>query len=166
MNKISSKTPRTEFMVQGVLLMVPEPFKTGDVLLENEANSVNQTYRENVRNNNAKEITALKEKEKDPAKLKAAAQAIIEKYCESYEFGVRSGGGRTTDPVMAIAMGIARTYVKEHWKKLGKKTADYTTADLNAAARKVVETNAQIRDYAEKELANKKKALAGVEISV
>lgn len=166
MNKITEKTPRTEFIVQGILLKVPEPFKAGDVLLENEANSVNQTYRENVRNNLAKEVTKIKESEKDPAKAQSAAQTAVNKYCESYEFGVRTGGGRTVDPVMSIAMGIARTYVKEAWKKDGKKTSDYTTADLNAAARKVVEANEQIRDYAEKELANKKKALANVNVKV
>jgi hypothetical protein len=159
MKAITKETPRVDFVVQGLLLKVPEPFSVGDVLeTEGEAGSCNQTYRENVRNNIAKEITTLKESEKDELKQLKAAQAVVDKYCTEYKFGVRSGGGRSADPVMTVALGIAKDIVKEAWRKKGKKVSDYTAADLTAAARKVVEANDQLVAYAKKEIEAKKNA--------
>lgn len=166
MQKITNKTPRIDFLVQDLLLSVPEPFKLGDVLeTEGEVSSVNQTYRENIRNNCAKAIKAIKEAEKDPAKALEAAQAAIDKYCSEYQFGVRTGGGRSADPVMTVALGIAKKLVRDKWRKQGKKTSDYSAADLTAAAKKVINANAQILDYAKKEVAAKQN-LAGRDLKI
>jgi hypothetical protein len=163
MKEISKSTPRTDFVVQKLLLKVPEPFKKGDVLeTEGEASSINQTYRENVRNNLAKEIAEMQTKIKDEAGQIAAAQKLVDDYCKTYQFGIRTGGGRSADPVMTVAKALARDIVKEAWKKKGKKSSDYTTAELNDAAMKLIAANKQIRAYAEAEVAAKAKAKASL----
>ncbi len=159
MNKITEKTPRTTFNVQGVLLEVPEPFKSGDIYLDNEASVQNQTYRENVRNNKAAEIAAVIEasgytkEEKEAGKalpdgVLAECQAIIDAAVETYVFGERTGGGRTADPVRSRALVHAKKLVGDKWKEMGRKTKDYTSKDLSTAAAKVLADNPALMDFA------------------
>jgi hypothetical protein len=165
MKKITKETPRVQFTVQELVLDVPVPFSLGDKLeTEGEVSAMNQTYAENIRNNCAKPIKTIREAEKDSAKATAAAQKLVSEYVEKYEFGVRTGGGLKADPIRSTALGLAKTLVRKIWKKEGKKTTDYTAAELSAAANKVVDANPQLMEYAKKEVTAKRNAVKDIKI--
>ena len=166
MNPITKETPRVPFTCQGLPLEVVVPYKVGDTIsTEGEASSMNQTYAENVRNNCAKAFKAMIEATgADSPKTLAAAQAELDKYMQSYEFGVRTGGGRAADPATSIALGMAKDLVKAKYKKDGRKAADWTAAELSADARKVCDANPQLMDYAKKQVAAKKNATKGIQV--
>lgn len=98
--------------IAGKEFEIDEPYTEGHVLTAGEAAALNQTYRENVRNNMAAKV-------KD-----GAGQDEVTQYATEYEFGVRTGGGRTTaDPVMREAINLAKTAIKA-FLKANNKTAD------------------------------------------
>lgn len=137
MPTITDETPVTSITIAGQVFEVPQPYKAGDVLNANEASALNQTYAENVRNNFAskvKEAAEAAEKEGEELNLDLL-QGKLDDYVVDYEFGVRTGGGRTSDPVMAEALGITRDLVRQALSKAGKKLADYTAAQITEMAK-------------------------------
>lgn len=129
-----SNTPTVELTIEDVALKVIAPFATGHVLSEREAAVLNQTFRENIRNNMATAVKKLKE----AGSSEAAIQEALDKYTLSYEFGVRKAGGgvgRTTDPVVSEARKIARERVTAAIKAKGYKIkavpAEQVTAYIN-----------------------------------
>lgn len=110
MPEINDNTPRASIMIAGENFNVPQPYAAGHVLSANEASSLNQTYAENVRNNMASKVKALKEA---GTFAQDVFQGTVDDYCDSYEFGQRTGGGRTGDPVMAEALSITRDLVRQ-----------------------------------------------------
>lgn len=115
-------TDTRPFTIQGVTLNIPLPaIEVGHACTEGEASSLKQTFVENVRNNLASEIKEAKEKGAAPDVL----QKIVDEYCTEYEFGVRAGGVRLTDPVEAAAREIAIELAKRAVRKSGKSLKDY-----------------------------------------
>lgn len=110
MPEITETTPRASIQIAGEQFNVPQPYAGGHVLTDNEAQSLNQTYAENVRNNMASKVKALKEAGTFDAEV---FQGTVDDYCDNYEFGQRTGGGRTGDPVQAEAMAITRDLVRQ-----------------------------------------------------
>jgi len=110
MPEITETTPRTSIMIAGENFNVPQPYVAGHVLTANEASSLNQTYAENVRNNMAGKVKAHKEAGTFAADV---FQGTVDDYCDTYEFGQRTGGGRSGDPVMTEAMSITRDLVRQ-----------------------------------------------------
>lgn len=127
MPEITNDTPRSQVTIAEKTFSVPQPYAAGHVLNANEASALNQTYAENVRNNKAK---AVKEAVAENKFDQDVFQGQIDDYCSSYEFGVRTGGGRTGDPVMAEAMDITRDLVR---KTLAKQIAAGTCVDAEGA---------------------------------
>lgn len=110
MPEITSDTARTEITIAGETFRVPQPYTAGVVLNANEASALNQTYAENLRNNFASKVKAAQEAgtfEHD------VLQGSLDDYANDYEFGVRTGGGRSGDPVQVEAMAIARELVRK-----------------------------------------------------
>lgn len=103
---IAEGTPTRSFTVQGKLLTIPTPYAAGHVVTENEAQVLNQTLAENVRNNIAKEIERASAEGKTDAEL----QQIVDNYVAEYEFGARSV--RSTDPVEREALIMAKDLVR------------------------------------------------------
>jgi hypothetical protein len=99
--------------IAGSVFTVTPRYHAGHVLNEAEASALEQTRRENLRNN-------LAGKE-------GLTQEDVDEYAASYEFGVR--GAITVDPVEKMAMALARTKVKK-----GKMTA----SEVTAAARELL----------------------------
>lgn len=177
MRKITKDTPRVTFTVHGVNLEVAEPFKDGDILVANEASVMNQTYRENIRNNNAKAIEKILEaagvKLEDikkgaqvPDNVVKDCQAVLDKSMETYVFGERQGGGgRIADPVRARAMVYARRLVVDEFKKQGKKAKDYTSAEVNKLAEKVVKAHPKLMEFAKKALEAEQNTIGAIELS-
>lgn len=123
----------TSITIAGKSYEVAAKYVAGHVLLANEASALNQTLFENLRNN-----FAAKAKE-------GASQADFDAYASTYEFGVRTGGGGSRDPVEVEAMNLARDAVKKKIVASGKKVSDFTAAQISTAAGKLVEINPDFR---------------------
>lgn len=96
--------------IAGKAYDVLERYEEGHELTAGEASALNQTLRENIRNNLATK-----------AKEGALSQDDVDKYAHEYEFGVRTGGGgRTTDPVMVEFMRLAKDQIRKALKAQGK----------------------------------------------
>ena len=107
----------------------------GHVLTPNEASALNQTYFENVRNNLASTVKAAKETGSFDL---AAFQTTVDEYSAAYQFGVRTGGGRSSDPVKQAAMEIAREKVRAAITKAGLKASDYSAKAVSDKAAEVL----------------------------
>lgn len=163
MPEITSETPRTTITIAGESFSVPQPYAEGHVLNANEASALNQTYAENVRNNQASKVKEHKEAGTFDAEV---FQGSIDDYCDGYEFGVRTGGGRSGDPVRQEAMNIMRDQVRQAIVKQGKKLADYSAKQISELAAKNLDSGS---DAAAKVLGIAKErvaASAGVSIDI
>lgn len=116
-------------------------YAEGHTLNAGEAAALNQTYFENLRNN-----FANKAKE-------GGTQEDFTAYAESYQFGVRTGGGGSRDPIEVEAMNLARDAVKKGILAAGKKIADYSAKAISEAAGKLVEKNPAYREKARERVA-------------
>lgn len=152
MRNVNSDTPRTSFTISKLNFSIAEPFNEGDTITEGEASSLNQTLRENVRNNLASEIDEELEKAKKAGEEPnlVALQARVDGYVKDYEFGVRTGGGgRISDPVEAKALEMARDKVRDKIKaNPALKITAFKAAEITAYARQVLEKNPAIREQA------------------
>ena len=134
--------------IAGKPFTVAPRYAAGHVLTENEAQALNQTYFENLRNN-----FATKAKE-------GGSQEDFDAYASSYQFGVRTGGGSRLDPVRAEAMSLARDQVKAVIKANGKNLSDYKAAAITTAAEKLLDSpkGAEILELAKKRVAEAQNA--------
>lgn len=135
--------------IAGKPFSVEARYAEGHTLSANEASALNQVLFENLRNN-----FASKAKE-------GADQAAFDAYASSYQFGVRTGGGGSRDPIEQEAMSIARDTVRDAIKRAGKKLADYSAAAISAAATKLLENEskgAEIRALAKERVAQMQEA--------
>lgn len=138
MTAIDASTPREDYTIAGKTFSIFQPYYTGHVLTEGEASQLNQVFAENVRNNRAKWVTELVETD---AFDQESAQEALDEYMTSYEMGVRTGGGRIGDPVVAKAVDLARQKVREAIAKAGRKITDYTAKDITERAKQAVQDN-------------------------
>lgn len=121
--------------IAGLQFKVNPPYTEGHRLNENEAATLNQTWNENIRNNFASKVKEGKEAGLDHDTL----QAQLDEYASTYKFGVRTGGGRVSDPVEAEALNIARNTVKEALRRKGKSLQDYTASAITDAAKRYLD---------------------------
>lgn len=124
--------------IAGLAFLVAPRYAEGHVLTANEASALNQTFFENLRNN-----FAGKAKE-------GADQAAFDEYASVYQFGVRTGGGGSRDPIEVEALNLARDAVRALIKKQGKNISDYKAAAISEAAGKLVEKDPSYRELARK----------------
>lgn len=136
MPDVNESTPRTEITIAGETFSVAQPYAEGHVLTANEASALNQTFAENIRNNMAAKVKEFKESTTWDHDV---VQGRVDDYVDEYEFGVRTGGGRTGDPVRAEAMNIARDLVRREIQRQGKKLADYTAARISELAKSILD---------------------------
>lgn len=150
--QIAADAPRTQATVQSILVSLPKPFAAGHVCTGPEAEVLNQTLVENVRNNMASKVEEAvkkaREASKTPDEIKAEVQAMIDAYLPEYDFGARKGGGvRITDPVEREAYEIAERIVKDAIKATGTPIKAYEDKLPNMIAR-ALEANPNIREEA------------------
>jgi hypothetical protein len=88
--------------ILGLRFDVQSPYCAGHVCTKGEDRALNQRRLESIRNNLAAK-----------AKQGALTQAYGDAYAASYQFGERSGGSRTHDPVEAEALEMARRLVRK-----------------------------------------------------
>lgn len=124
-----------QITIQGQLFRVPIRYKAGDVLKENEAGALNQTLHENLRNNFASKV-----KEAGEAGVGIEVlQQQLDDYAADYEFGVRGGGGPRGDPVLSLAMNVAREWVRRLVKERDLNQEEWGAARVTQAARALIE---------------------------
>ena len=126
---------------------VEPKYEAGHTLTAAEANVLNQTRYENLRNNFAKQAAD------------GASQEDFDKYAAAYEFGVRvGGGGSRLDPVQAEAMRIAKERVKSKITSLGKKLSDFTAAKITELAETLLKKDPNIVELAKSMVAARQEA--------
>lgn len=153
----NSKTPRGTIVIAGHDFSVPKPFVKDHVCTENEAGSLNQTMAENARNNFSTRVKAAVEAGEDVAAL----QADLDTYLKTYEFGVRRGGG-SSDPVSVETRRMARSIVENALKTKGHVIKDVDKDNLKDLVEKVIAENPQIREQAEKTVAQRATMVEGI----
>lgn len=185
-------TTTRDITIQGVVFSVAQPYAAGTVeLTEAEANALNQTRAENIRNNFAGKVKAAREdavKDATPEgvepDLSAEALKAVElsdsvlaslaedlaNYDAEYIFTMASaGGGRApVDPIAKEALSLAKAAVTGKLKAAGTTVKAYTeTEEGQAKYDNAVATLAAHPEYlkaAKKNVAEREKlANAGIE---
>ena len=146
-----------QITIAGKVFNAPLRYEEGHELTAGEASALNQTYHENLRNNFAKKVRdALDNGGFD----QEALQTEFSAYAEEYNFGVRTGGGPRSDPVMKKAMDMARTKLKERMKQKG---IEADAAAVTEAAKKLIAKNPEFIELA-KRLVEEEKAAAAIDL--
>jgi hypothetical protein len=164
-------TDQLTISVQSYDMPVVEKYHAGHVLNENEAKALNQTRWENLRNNFASTVkAAVKEhfggEPEEDARLPddkiAELVTEFEALSENYQFHVRQpgSGAERRDPVLAEAMKMALSAIKNQIRSEHGKVTDYKSEDLNAAAKNIVETDEEYMEAARKTVATREKMAA------
>lgn len=147
-----------QITIQGQTFKVPIRYAAGHALTEGEASALNQTLHENLRNNFAKKVAEGVEAGVPLETL----QQQLDDYANDYQFGVRTGGGGFRgDPVMTLAMGIARELVRTAIKAKGYDMDDWPAPKISQAAKALLEqqgTDGKIISTARKQVEAEKEA--------
>jgi hypothetical protein len=139
--------------IQGHDFPVSPRYEEGHQLTEVEADVLNQTYYENLRNNFAGRIKAARKEHNVeegtlPEHIYQSLQGDFLTYAKEYEFGVRrTSTGPGADPVRAAALTMARTAIKDALRG-AKKLKDTPTEAIEAAAERLVASNPQFLEKA------------------
>lgn len=151
----------TDLTIGGNTFKVKVPYKAGHVLNENEASVLNQTYKENVRNNVAGKIKGASdqhEKSEDankgefsidtftvPGETEGSSMTLreaLQSYADAYEFGQRtSRTPEPVDPVQREARVIARQMLAEAFKAEGIKLKDVPDDTYDQALSELASTD-------------------------
>ena len=114
--------PNRQITIAGLVFDVEDKYAEGHAVTANEAGALNQTRAENLRNNFASVVRKAQEEANadtpegsDPVALDdAAVEALRAEFTTvagAYEFGVRGGGIRITDPVEREANRLAKEQI-------------------------------------------------------
>lgn len=109
-------TKTTSITIQGHTFEAPARYAEGHTLNANEANTLNQTLAENLRNNFAsrvKKAIEASEAEGGPELDLEALRAEFAEYAETYEFNGKRTARAPVDPVEKEATKIAGQMVAE-----------------------------------------------------
>lgn len=162
--QIQEGTPTKEITIKGLVFTVPTPFHEGYVLRANDANVLNQTFAENLRNNFAGDVEeALESAEKAGTEVNVTdLQTSLNVYIGEYDFGVRAAGAGQPklEPRVRIARDLAKDKVKEAIRKKGLKVSDVDAAKLNELAMGLVERDGWYLEEADRRLAAQRNAAA------
>lgn len=158
----------SQITIAGYQFAAPMKYAEGDTLEANEASALNQTYHENLRNNFAKRVQEAKDAAGEGNELTSDVMEKLKteftEYANTYEFGVRGGGGGPRDPVRTEAMSLAREAIRSALKAKGKKLTgknpDVTAEQISAAAEKLLsgEKGAKYFDLARERVAQQRAA--------
>ena len=143
---------RESITIGGHSYNVPAPFEEGHVCSKGDADTLNQTFAEAIRN-----------KFSAKAKLGEVTQTMVDDWAENYEFGQRRAGApRVTDPVEKRALDIALDKVlaklrENNWKQVKEVGKDengqpvrgqYTREQARKLAAQKLEQHPEWRDIA------------------
>ena len=159
--QFDKSTTKREITISEVVLKVIQPYAEGHVLSASEANVLNQTLAENLRNNFAGVVKEAKEAAGGADKVDLSAlQKELNEYTKEYEFGARRSAGVAVSPVDKIALRMAKEAVRKALVKAQKDPKAYTPEQISEMAQKAVDTNPRFREEAQKEHDARKAAAA------
>lgn len=121
-----------QLTIEGQIVTLPQPYSEGHSCTKGEADALNQTLAENVRNNLAKKVKEAPD----------TAQTLVDTYLETYQMGARIGGVSRRDPVEKEMYAIAEDLVKKALAKKGVVMKDYDKEQLKKNIEDVVGKNA------------------------
>jgi len=139
-----------QITIAGKTFNAPLRYEEGHELSAGEASALNQTYHENLRNNFAKRV---KDATEAGAFDQDAMQSEFDAYAAEYQFGVRTGGGATRDPVMSEALNIARGMIRAALKKKGLAQKSVEPAVITAKAKELIGKRPEIMELAKTRVA-------------
>jgi hypothetical protein len=125
-----------QITIQGQLFKVPVRYAAGHTLSEGEAGALNQTYHENLRNNFAKKVSEGIEAGLPLETL----QQQLDDYASEYQFGTRTGGGTRGDPVLTLAMNMARELIRNVIKTKNMNSEEWPPSRVSQAAKALIES--------------------------
>jgi hypothetical protein len=129
-----------QITIQGTVFRVPVRYAAGHTLNDGEASALNQTLHENLRNNFAKKVAEGQEAGLPQETL----QAQLDDYANDYAFGVRTGGGGFRgDPVMTLAMNMARDLVRNQIKVKNLDQDEWPAARISQAAKALLDSQGE-----------------------
>lgn len=114
--------------IQGKSFNVAPVYAEGHELTVNEAAALDQTRRENIRNNFATKVKVANE---DGTFDQETMQAELDEYAAAYIFGLRIGGGRILDPIGKTIRRLARAQVVEALKAMNTVLKDVGAKQMN-----------------------------------
>jgi hypothetical protein len=164
MSENGTQIEQRRIKIEGLIFNAPAPYRAGHVLTENEANTLNQTFSENLRNNFAKKVKTARELAKTngtdfPSDGEAASddlQADFTSYASDYEFGTRAAGGGEAglprDPVDREAWIMARDLIKQHAKARDIKI---DAEQIAARIPEILQKRPEIREEAQRRVSAK-----------
>lgn len=147
-----------EITIQNIPFTVNMPYAAGHVLNAAEADSLNQTRAENLRNNFASTIKAkldeLKKEtpareELDEAELEAL-RTQFDTYEASYEFQGRRAGRAPLDPVKREATKMARETITAALKAKNLTPAQLVEGKMDELIQKYLEGHPEVTDEAKR----------------
>lgn len=160
-----------EATINGVKVEIDAPYEAGRTIDADEARTLNQTRRENIRNNMAakvKELLGETPVESLSQEVKDAIQAEITKYASTYTFASARGTGvaRETDPFAKACRAIARQQLIAKLKEAGRSTdlKEYKSPTGQDAEAKIAElmSNPVIQKAARARVAAQEKEAAAL----
>ena len=161
-------TPRKDITVAKVVLSAIAPYAEGHTLSASEANVLNQTLAENLRNNFAAYVKKATEEAGSVDALDLnKLQDDFDEYQTEYDFGVRRGGGgsrASVDPIEREATKLAVAAVKRHLKAKNIKLDDISDEQFDEYVAKVAASD-KILAIAKENVAQKQ-ALASTVIDL
>jgi len=154
-----------QIIIQGVTFNVPTPYAEGHVLAANEASALNQLLHENLRNNFASKVKAVRGEDADrnlDADEVQGLQEALDAYASGYEFGVRSvrSSGPSLSAIDREAISLAKAAIKAALKKKGYDVKSLDKEDLENKALELIDRRPEFREQAAARVAAKKAAAA------
>lgn len=164
----NSNAERIPLQIQGLEFAVPIVFEEGHVLTGPQAAVLNQTLRENLRNNFASTVKAAVEKATNAGEQPDAdaLQEELDNYLADYEFGINRGGGRTLDPVEREAREQAIRAIKKALKGKGIAIKEVSKERMEQLIEKALTEHPQIYEKAKQVVAAKAAAVSDVQLDV
>lgn len=143
--------------INSVLFTAPAPFSEGHVLSDVEANVLNRTFAENLRNNFAARMKKAAESGEAPL-----TQEDFNLYAAEYSFGVRPGRTMALNAVDVEERRLAEIAVKAAIKRKGIKLKGVDKDAWNGYVARAIESG-KFREQAE-EIVRQQASLADVDI--
>lgn len=146
--EITTSTPTDTIGIAEQVVKVHTPYKEGHTCTENEAASLNQTRKENIRNNQREPVQKLLKEGKNLAEI----SKVVLDYSKTYEFGQVGGGGHAANPTERRALLIIKGIIEDGLRKKGVKLDTVSAKDMSAKCRTVLDQNPQVMETAKAQI--------------
>jgi hypothetical protein len=142
-----------EITIQGIIFACPEPYKEEHICTAEEANVLNQSFSEGVRNNFSKDIKkAAKDNGGKPLSEDQVKelQAAFANYASTYKFQGRAGFRRVLDPVTKEARSLARQAIEARMREKNYDKKDLEKGQMDKWIDQLIERDPKYNDEAKR----------------